>query len=65
MQMLHFADNIAMIANSVDNLKRMLLKLDKSLKYDYNMKINMAKTKILNFSRQQLDTNITINNIIL
>lgn len=60
--MLRFADDIAMTVDSEENLEKMLLNLDKTLKQDYNMKINMAKTKILVGSRQQLDTNTTINN---
>lgn len=60
--MLRFADDIAMTVDSEENLEKMLLNLDKTLKQDYNMKINMAKTKILVGSRQQLGTNTTINN---
>lgn len=60
-QMLHFVDDIAMIADSEENLERMLISLDKTLKHDYNIKINLAKTKILVCSKQHIDTNITIN----
>lgn len=35
------------VADIEDNLERMLLHLDKTLKLDYIMKINIAKTKIL------------------
>lgn len=58
--MLHFADDIAMITDSEVNLERMQLNLDKTLKENYNMKINIAKTKIFVYNRQQLSTNVKI-----
>lgn len=38
--MLHFADDIPKIVENEENLKRMLINLDKTLKQGYNMKIN-------------------------
>lgn len=46
-QMLRFAGDIAMISDSEENLERMLINLDKTLKQDYYMKMNKTKTKIL------------------
>lgn len=62
-QMLRFAVDIVTLADSEENLKKMLLNFDKTLKQEYNVKTNTAKTKILVCSRQ--DTNIMINNITL
>lgn len=68
MQMLRFTDDVAMLADSEENLKGMLPNLecfDKTVKQEYNMKINMTKTKILVCSRQYIKSNIRINNITL
>lgn len=50
-QMLRFADDIAMIADSGKNLERMLQKMNNTLKQQYNMNINKTKIKILVGSR--------------
>jgi len=39
-QMLRFADDIATIADSEENLERMLHKMNNTLKQEYNMNIN-------------------------
>lgn len=65
MQMLRFADDIEMLVDSEENLRRMILNFDETLKQEYNMKISMTKTKILVRSRPYIDTNIMINNITL
>ncbi|KAF0733289.1 Retrovirus-related Pol polyprotein LINE-1 [Aphis craccivora] len=61
LQMLHFADDIALIAESEEALGNMLTKMNDSCK-EYNMKINKSKTKILICSKQELLSNITIEN---
>lgn len=62
-QIIRFADDIPMIADSEENFKRLLLNLDKTLKHDHNMKVNKTKTRILVCSRQQIESNIKIDNI--
>ncbi|VVC45686.1 Reverse transcriptase domain [Cinara cedri] len=62
-QMLRFADDIAMVADSEENLERMLQKMNNTLKQEYNMNINKTKIKILVGSRQQVDTNIIMDGI--
>jgi len=58
---LQFADDIVMIADSEENLEKMLQKMNNTLKQEYNMNINKTKTKILVGSRQQVDTNIMVD----
>lgn len=51
-QMLHFADDIALIAESEEALGNMLTKMNDSSK-EYKVKINKSKTKILICSKQE------------
>lgn len=51
-QVLCFADDITMIADSEENIERILQKIDNTLKQNYNMQINKTKKKILICSRQ-------------
>jgi hypothetical protein len=44
---LSFLDEIAMLSDSEENLKKMLFNFNKTLKQKYNMKMNISKTKIL------------------
>lgn len=44
-------DNIAMVAESEEDLGKMLIKMNDSCK-EYGMKINKSKTKILICSKQ-------------
>lgn len=60
-QMLHFADDIVMIADSEENIEIMLQNIDNTLNQEYNREIN--KTTILVCNRQQLYINITIDNM--
>lgn len=60
-QMLRFADDIALIAESEEALGNMLTKMNDSCK-EYKMKINKSKTKILICSKQESLSNITIEN---
>ncbi|KAF0761648.1 Retrovirus-related Pol polyprotein LINE-1 [Aphis craccivora] len=60
-QMLRFADDIAFIAESEEVLGNMLTKMNDSCK-EYKMKINKSKTKISICSKQELLSNITIEN---
>lgn len=60
-QMLSFSDDIALIAESDEALGNMLTKMNDSCK-EYKMKINKSKTKILICSKQELLSNITIEN---
>jgi ribosome-interacting GTPase 1 len=59
--LVRFADDIAMMADSEQNLERMLQKMNITLKQKYNININKTKTKIIVGSRQQEDTNITMD----
>lgn len=59
--MLSFSDDIALIAESDEALGNMLTKMNDSCK-EYKMKINKSKTKILICSKQELLSNITIEN---
>lgn len=56
--MQRFAGDIAMIVDSEENLERMLLNLDKTLKQNHTIIINKATTMILVSSRHQSNTNI-------
>jgi len=58
-QMLHFSNDIPMIAGSEEDLGNMLTKMNDSCK-EYGMKINKKKTKILICSKQELTSNIII-----
>ncbi|CAI6362900.1 unnamed protein product [Macrosiphum euphorbiae] len=60
-QMLCFADDIALIAESEEGLGNMLTKMNDSCE-EYKMNINKSKTKILICSKQELLSNITIAN---
>lgn len=46
-QMLHFADDIAIITDNQENLNNMLQKMNNTLKQDYYVNIKNIKTKIL------------------
>jgi len=52
-----------MIADSEENLGRMLQKMNNTLKQEHNMNINETKTKILVGSRQHVDNNIIMDGI--
>lgn len=60
---MRFAKNIKMIADSKDNLEKMLYKLYNTLKEEYNMMINKTKTQTLFCSRQQVGANIIVDTI--
>lgn len=49
--------------DSKENLEKISQKIDKTLKQEYNMKINKPKTQILVCSKQQVNTNIIMDNI--
>lgn len=51
------------MADSEENLKRILLDFDKTLKQDFNMQITKTKTMNQVCSRKQVDTYVTIDNI--
>lgn len=59
--MLRFADDNSLIAESEEALGNMLTKMNDSCK-EYKMKINKSKTKILICSKQELLSNISIEN---
>jgi len=59
-QMLRFADDIAVIAENEEDLSNMLKKMNDTLK-EYHMKINQRKTKVLICSKQQIYANIFLN----
>lgn len=63
-QMLRFADDIAVIGESEEDITNMLEKINDTLKEHY-MKINQRKTKILICSKQQIYANITLDGIML
>ena len=60
-QMLRFADNIAIIAQDEINLKRALESLDDILKSNYKMKINRKKTEVMVWSKDFENMNIKMN----
>ncbi|KAI5728729.1 hypothetical protein M8J77_020289 [Diaphorina citri] len=60
-QMLRFADDIAVIAPDEYNLKRVLENMNEILE-DYKMKINMSKTEILVCTKDPETVNIVVNN---
>uniref|UniRef100_A0A8D8RFD8 Craniofacial development protein 2 n=1 Tax=Cacopsylla melanoneura TaxID=428564 RepID=A0A8D8RFD8_9HEMI len=62
-QMLRFADDIAVLAPDEFNLKRTLEFMDEVLTEQYHMKINMSKTEILMCSKETEELNIQIKNI--
>lgn len=61
-QMLRFADDIAVIAPDEFNLKRTLESMNEILE-EFKMKMNMTKTEILVCSRESEIVNIEVNNI--
>uniref|UniRef100_A0A8D8TBA0 Reverse transcriptase domain-containing protein n=1 Tax=Cacopsylla melanoneura TaxID=428564 RepID=A0A8D8TBA0_9HEMI len=60
-QMIRFADDIAVLAPDEFNLKRILDCMNDIFE-EFNMKINMNKTEILLCSQQPEEVNITVNN---
>lgn len=57
---------ITILADSEKNPKKMLLNtVDKTIKQEHKIKINIAKTKILVCSGQYIAINIIMNNITL
>ena len=59
--MIRFADDIAILAESKEELTVMLELMDKTLNANYNMKINTGKTKILVISKHGTRVEIKMN----
>ena len=57
--MLRFADDIAIIAENQDDLQRSINAMDQALQ-EYNMNINKTKTKILVCGREKLNAVVTM-----
>lgn len=51
--MLRFADDIAVLTDNEEDLQNILEKMNSTMKNEYNMKINRAKTKIHVCSRNE------------
>lgn len=61
--MIRFADDIALIAESKEDLEELLGTIQRILNRNYNMKINKTKTKTMVVSRRNTKVSITLENV--
>lgn len=64
-QILRFADDIVVIAESEEDITLYTQKNECDTLKEYNMKINQRKIKIPIFNKQQLYVNIALNRMLL